>query len=85
VKALKSLRRRIPEGAEPDDVLVADEARDVIYKVMRGEVLPDFAPHQLKAATYVRTEICGPVAQKLEHTGADGGPVTVSINLKREK
>jgi hypothetical protein len=51
--------------------------------VMRGLVLPDFAPHQLKAATWVRTEVTGPQSQRLEHTGKDGEPLTVSISITR--
>lgn len=80
MKALKSLRRRIPEGAEPEDVAVADEARDVVLRVMRGLADPMQAAHQLKAATYVRLEVCGPVTQKHEVGGADGSPISIVIN-----
>jgi hypothetical protein len=33
----------------------------------------------LRASTHIREEICGPVAQKVQHAGADGGTLTVKV------
>jgi hypothetical protein len=33
----------------------------------------------LRASTHIREEICGPVAQKVQHAGADGGSLTVKV------
>lgn len=78
-KALAALRKRIPVDAHEDDVAVADEARDVMLDVMRGGVHWQEATARLKAATAIRLEVCGPIAQRMEHTGADGKDLSVSL------
>lgn len=83
VQALKTLRHRVPDGAPPEAGAFADEAFGTIVKVMRGEVSFTEATARLKASTYIREEICGPVAQKLQHSGPDGGPLEVSISINR--
>lgn len=79
VKAVKAARLRVPEGTPEEHAQLAEEAKDQIVAVMRGEVGFKSAPHVLKAATTLRQEICGPVPQKLEHTGENGGPLVVHV------
>lgn len=52
-----------------------------IVDVMMGQNVTPWTPMTdvLKAAAIVRNEVCGPVAQKLEHSGAL--QVSVEINL----
>jgi hypothetical protein len=78
VAALKGLRHRVPHGT-PDTIAdVADEAFGQIVEVMRGRVWK--RPSEvLRAATAVRAEVCGPIVQKLEHTGADGQAMVVEV------
>jgi hypothetical protein len=81
VRALKSIRHRVPEGTPKELALVADQALGQIVSVMRGEV-PSFMGHAaavLKASSMVREEVCGPLAQKLNVGGADGGPLEIVI------
>jgi hypothetical protein len=72
LSALNALQYRIPEGTSEADIRLADEARDTILKVMRGEVHHSMAFPRLKAATYIREEICGTLAQRLQ-LGGEGG------------
>lgn len=51
----------------------------MVLRVMRGLADPMQSATQLKAATYVRLEVCGPVAQRHEVTGAGGTPLSVSL------
>lgn len=67
VKAVKSLRWRVPEAAPEPVKDLADLALETIAQVMRGEVSYLNAAPRLKAATTVRAEVCGPPAQKVEH------------------
>lgn len=69
VRALKSLRVRVPENAPPELADVADEAFSAIVGVMRAEVFdPGMAQARLRAAAMVREEVCGPIKQKVEHS-----------------
>jgi hypothetical protein len=79
VKALKAAGLRVPEKAPEAHRELADEALGAMIDVMRGDVSYLQAPAVLKAATAIRAEICGPVPTKLEHTGADGEPLTVKV------
>lgn len=80
VKALKVANLRVPESATDDEAQLAGIALSRMVDVMLGN--EDFrqAPSVLKAATAIREEICKPVAQKIEHTGADGGQLVVEIH-----
>lgn len=84
VKAIAACRRRVPAEAPAEDVELADEALGHIAAVMRGQVHYLEAGSRLKAATRVREEVCGLLTQKLEHTGADGGPMVVEIHKYTE-
>lgn len=75
----------MPSEAPEEAADLAGEAFEKVVAVMRGEVSGPDATGILKAATYVRTEICGPVAQKLEHSGEGGGPLRVSIQINTRK
>ncbi len=70
---------RVPEDASPAARAIADEAFEVLVKVMRGQVSFVEAPIRRAAAKDVREEICGPVAQRVNLGGADGGPLTVKV------
>jgi hypothetical protein len=85
VQALKALRRRVPKDAEPGDVALADEARDVILQAMRGGIHWQECPPRLKAATWVREEVCGPRPTKIEASGPDGEPLIININTGRKR
>lgn len=82
VNAIQTFRHRVPESASREAAAVADEAMGAIIQVMRGEVMFG-ATDRLRAATMVRQEVCGPIAQKVEHGGPDGGPLQVSIEIVR--
>jgi hypothetical protein len=73
----------VPEGAPKGHRLLADEAFETIVRVMRGEVKGLDAPIRRAAAKDIREEICGPVPKQLNVAGHDGGPLQVSINIKR--
>lgn len=83
VKAIKAAGLRVPATATPEAKELADEALGIVADIMRGGVSYLTASHQLKAATRIREEVCGPLAQKLEHSGPDGGPLQVSIQINR--
>lgn len=74
-----ALKLRILEGTPGPQAELAEEAFDRIVAVMRGQVEFDLASTTLKAATHVRAEICGPLPQKLEHAGRDGGAISIEI------
>lgn len=83
VRAIKAAGLRVPEGAHPEARDLADEALGVIIKAMRGEISFVESGIRQKAAVRIREEVCGPLAQKHEHAGHDGGPLQVSINVVR--
>lgn len=67
--ALKTLNYRVPEGTPPDLCHVANEALVRLCDVMDQGVRSEDAGHVLKAAQVIRHEVCGPLTQKIEHTG----------------
>lgn len=71
VNAVKAAGLRVSEGAPVEHRDLADESLEAITKVMRGQVFFKQAPHVLKAATHLRTELLGPLTQKVEHSFAD--------------
>lgn len=79
VKAVKAARLRVPEAATPEAAELADRAQQRIIDVMEDRVHYTSAPSVLKAATRLREEICGVLAQKQEISGADGGPVVIEV------
>lgn len=83
VKAVKVARLRVPESASDAAAALADRALQRIIDVMEEDVGAFKAGMVLKAATRIREEVCGPVAQKLNIAGADGGPLQVTIEINR--
>lgn len=79
VEAIRSLRLRVPKDAHEDVANLAGEALETIVNVMRGIVPASEAGNTLKAATLIRNEVCGPVTQKLEHTGPEGGALQIVV------
>ena len=79
--ALRGLQARVPTEASEEDRELADAARDTIVSVMLGQVHPAHSHSRLLAAKYVREEICGPIAQKLVHTGPDGNAPVVEFKV----
>ena len=79
VKALAATRLRVPANATPEAVRLADRALERIIHVMEEKVGHFQAGHVLKAATRLREEVCDPIAQKVQHAGADGGALEVRI------
>jgi hypothetical protein len=70
VKAVKVSGLRIPEGTPEAHVELADRALEKIVDIMEGRVSYLSASHVLKAATRLREEVCGPIAQKHEVSGS---------------
>lgn len=79
MQALRTLKHRVPDGTHPTLAAVAGEALEKIVSVMREEVGWQESAGVLKAATLVRQEVCGPLAQKHEVAGEGGGPLVVEI------
>ena len=79
MKAIKAAKLRVPEGTPEEHAELAEEAKERIVAVMRGRVHHTQAAQVLKASTRLRDEICGPLTNKTEVSGADGGPVIVEI------
>lgn len=77
--AVRAAGLRVPRDAPDSHRELADDALGLLVSVMNGEVHFSEAPARLKAATRIREEICGPLAQKVEHTGAEGGPLVIEI------
>lgn len=68
VRAVTKLR--VPEGASEEHVALADWAQQRIIDVVAGKVLPSLATSTLNGARALREEVCGPVEQKLQHSGS---------------
>jgi hypothetical protein len=79
-RAVQAMHWRVRPEA-PDELKdVADEALNVMVRAMRLEIHRDDRGDALKAATLLREEVCGPVTQRLEHTGPGGvGAVIVEV------
>jgi hypothetical protein len=59
-------------------VQLAGDALATMVRVMRGQAGPS-SFSRLKAALATREEICGPITQRHELSGADGGALTIKI------
>lgn len=70
VNAVKACRLRVPEDATPAAAALADRALQRVVDVMEEQVFFQSAPTVLKAATVLREEVCGRVADKTEHSGS---------------
>lgn len=79
VNAIKACNWQVPEDAPPDLKALADRAVQRIAAVMEEKVHSSNAASVLGAATRVRELVCGPIKQKHEVTGADGGALTIEI------
>jgi hypothetical protein len=75
VRALKVAGLRVPDEATADDARLADAALGRAIDVMMGQVHKDDAPHILKAATYVRAQVC----ERDELGDEDGPPLSIQI------
>ncbi len=85
VRAVKACRLRVPADATPEQAELADRALQRLVDVMEEKVFYQVAGTVLGAATRVREETCGPLKQKHELTGADGEPLSISINFGAPK
>jgi len=79
VQAIRSLNLRVPKDADPLARDIANRAFQRAVEVMEEQVDFRLAPSVLKAVASIREEICGPVAQRLEHTGANGESLVVEV------
>ena len=69
VKALKSLRRRIPDEVSEEDAETAEDAFKVMVDVMTGKIHEKNGGRlRLSAATAVREDVCIPKKQQVEHS-----------------
>jgi len=62
VGAIKALRYRVPDGTPEPLAEVADRAFSTVVQVMNGEI-PLGGTVRLRAAAYLRAEICGQIPQ----------------------
>lgn len=81
VKAIKSTRLRLPESASPEEEHLAGRALQRLVDVMEERVSSFQSRAVLSAATRLREEICGPLAQKHEVAGKDGEALSIHIDL----
>ncbi|RKH09007.1 hypothetical protein D7X74_30460 [Corallococcus sp. CA047B] len=81
VQAVEAVSLRVPASAEPAAKALADRAFQRVVDVLEERVGFQQAGHVLKAATIIREEVCGPLAQKLEHSGPDGQALSITIDL----
>lgn len=77
--SIRAMRLRLPPNATPEQATLAGDALATMVRVMRGQAGKD-AFSRLKAALATREEICGPVTQRHEVGGIEGGtPLIVKI------
>lgn len=79
VQAIKALNLRVPEGASDAAKALANRALERVVDVLEEGVDFRQAGSVLKAATMLREEVCGAVAQTLQHAGADGGALVIEV------
>lgn len=72
VKAIKSLRLRVPDDAPDEAKELADRALQRVADVMNCKVSRFQATSVLKAAVHIREEVCGPITRKVEIDGKIG-------------
>lgn len=85
VAALKAAGLRVPSTASPEERELANVALSRMVDVMLEQVHPNSAYSVLTSSRAIREEICGPVAQKHEVAGKDGGALEVVIrDLSKE-
>lgn len=83
VAAIKAARLRVPADATPEAAQLAGRALERIIDVMEDRCgMGSFAV--LGAARALREEVCGPLKQKVEHTGAEGGPLVVKVVVEAD-
>jgi len=70
VKAVKAAKLRLPEGADEESQQLAGRSLQRIVDVMEARVSHLHAGNVLKAATRLREEVCGPLTQKVDVSGA---------------
>jgi hypothetical protein len=75
VKAVTGLR--VPKGASPEVVALADFTQQRILDVMTERVNTFAAFGVLTAARTMREELCGPIPKRIE--GADGGAIVIEV------
>ena len=66
VQALKAQRLRVPADASPEAADLAGRSLERLVDVLEGRVHSKKAANVLKAATYLREQVCGPMTKKLE-------------------
>lgn len=72
IKAIKSLRLRVPDDAPEEAKELADRALQRVADVMNCKVGYRQSNSVLKAAVHIREEVCGPVTRKVEVEGKIG-------------
>lgn len=80
IQAIKALNLRVPENAPEAAKALANRAFERVVDVLEEGVDFRQAGAVLKAATMVREEICGPMAQKHEVAGKDGGALVIEVH-----
>lgn len=81
IQAIKALNLRVPESTPEPLKALANRALERVADVLEEEVDFRQANAVLKAATMLREEICGPVAQQVKHSGPNGEALSVVIDL----
>lgn len=67
VAAIAAAKLRVPEEADPSVKFIAGRALIRMLEAMEGKVWEKQGRTVLAAATRIREEACGPLAQKVEH------------------
>lgn len=80
VQAIKALNLRVPEGASDAAKALANRALERVVDVLEEGVDFRQAGSVLKAATLLREEVCGAMAQKHEVAGKDGAALVIEVH-----
>lgn len=84
-KGLKALRRGAPKDATESEIELAGLAEDAIRDTLNGTVHYSDVLGRLKAAGMALDRVCGPVAQKHEHSGGFQFHLTTNLGDKNAK
>lgn len=85
IRAVKAMRFRVPADVSEPVGKVADRAFQRLVDVMEARVYHKHANTTLQAATRLREEICGPVKQKIEHSGDAEAPLQIVIKEEKDE
>lgn len=77
--AARIAQKRLGKDADPADLAVLQHVYSRVADVLAEKVDFRQAGHVLKGSAMVADAVAGPIVQKVQASGADGGPLTVLI------